>query len=50
MLWNMQKERVLALNDFYMLQDLDRYITGNYGEDEYDYWVEELEDEGEDDE
>lgn len=36
------------LNDFYMLQDLDRYITGNYGED---YFADEQEeDESEEEE
>ena len=36
------------LNDFYMLQQLDQYITGGYGEDRDDGWLgEPEEDEGE---
>ena len=35
------------MNDFYMLQQLDLYITGNYGEDRFDGWLDEPEEESE---
>lgn len=31
------------MNDYYMLNQMDRFITGNYGEDRYDDWLEEPE-------
>ena len=38
------------LNDFYMLNQLDQYITGDYGEDRDDGWLDKPEeDEGEED-
>lgn len=27
------------MNDFYMLNQMDRWITGNYGEDRFDDWL-----------
>lgn len=31
------------MNDAYMLNQMDRWITGNYGEDRYDNWLDEPE-------
>ena len=38
------------MNDFYMLQDMDRWITEEYAENEYDHWRDELEEYEEDEE
>ena len=31
------------MNDAFMLNQMDRWITGNYGEDRYDNWLDDPE-------
>ena len=31
------------MSDYYMLNQMDAWITGNYGEDRYDNWLDEPE-------
>lgn len=36
------------MSDYYMLNQMDAWITGNYGEDRFDNWLDEPDEEDDD--